>query len=148
MFSLWSPVVGLCLFIFIESSRPLPDITPEIPMLDKLLHVIVWTALGFLFFRAYANSTKDALSNLNETKRWQTKKLIWISFISATLYGISDEIHQYFVPMRSADIFDVFADVIGSICGVVCGARWYRIFRPRYRVKGQSATHSSPDHIH
>ena len=36
-----------------------------------------------------------------------------------TLYGISDEIHQYFIPSRSADILDVLADCIGSTMGVL-----------------------------
>jgi VanZ family protein len=31
------------------------------------------------------------------------------------LYGATDEIHQYFVPSRSCDIFDWFADATGAL---------------------------------
>jgi VanZ family protein len=41
-----------------------------------------------------------------------------LSILSSSLYGMSDEVHQYFVPQRNADIMDFFADVMGSICGV------------------------------
>ncbi|MCD6482952.1 MAG: VanZ family protein [Candidatus Aenigmarchaeota archaeon] len=34
-------------------------------------------------------------------------------------YGITDEIHQYFVPGRFFDIYDMFSDSIGSVFGVV-----------------------------
>ncbi len=37
----------------------------------------------------------------------------------ASLYGISDEIHQIFVPDRVADIYDVIADILGSMIGVM-----------------------------
>ena len=33
------------------------------------------------------------------------------------LYAISDEMHQAFVPARSASIFDVFIDLAGAFCG-------------------------------
>ena len=41
-----------------------------------------------------------------------------VSAIAACLFGISDEIHQSFVPYREAEIVDALADVAGSICGV------------------------------
>ncbi|MGB5540538.1 MAG: VanZ family protein, partial [Gammaproteobacteria bacterium] len=33
------------------------------------------------------------------------------------LYGVLDEIHQYFVPGRQADVLDVLADVSGGLLG-------------------------------
>ncbi len=41
-----------------------------------------------------------------------------LSVVSASLYGVSDEIHQSFVPFREASIADVIADILGSVCGV------------------------------
>ncbi len=116
-------------------------------MLDKLLHILAWTVLGFLFSRAYAGNTTSAHSKKTIAKWRQPKRLFWISFISAALYGVSDEIHQYFVPMRSADIFDLFADVIGSLCGAVLGTRWYNDNRQYKEATGGPATPSAPDHI-
>jgi VanZ family protein len=111
--------------IFIESSRPFPDLVPEFRWADKLLHFSAWTVLGFLFFRAYRAS--PSLSRHKTT-------LLWISFLSATLYGMSDETHQYFVPSRTADILDFFADAAGSLFGVFIGARWYALYRSPAKV--------------
>jgi VanZ family protein len=38
-------------------------------------------------------------------------------WILASIYGITDEIHQSFVPMRDTSVFDVFADGLGSFAG-------------------------------
>lgn len=107
------PVIGFCLLIFIQSSQPFPDLVPAFQYIDKLLHFAAWTLLGFLFFRAYRGHSP--FSNRMDL-------LIWVSFLSAALYGVSDEIHQHFVPSRTGDIFDVMADVAGSLCGALGGA--------------------------
>jgi VanZ family protein len=39
----------------------------------------------------------------------------------ATMYGVSDEFHQSFVPGRSPDRFDVVADCVGATIGVALG---------------------------
>jgi len=44
--------------------------------------------------------------------------MMFLSMASATLYGISGEIHQHFVPTRTADMWDVLADMLGSIFSV------------------------------
>jgi len=41
-----------------------------------------------------------------------------IAFTISFLYGISDEIHQYFVPNRSSSVYDVIADGIGIWAGI------------------------------
>jgi len=114
------PVIVFCLLIFIQSSRQFPDLIPAFPLIDKLLHFSAWTVLGFLFFRAYhSNSPFFHRKDL----------LLWISFLSAALYGVSDEIHQHIVPSRTADILDILADVAGSLCGALVGARLYGFHR-------------------
>jgi VanZ family protein len=39
----------------------------------------------------------------------------WLTILIGSIYAISDEIHQFFVPGRSSDIGDVAADIIGII---------------------------------
>ncbi len=104
----WLPLIVACLAIFIQSSHPGPERMPDVRFLDKLLHFGAYAVLGILFFRAY--ETLPLKNNCN--------LLIFISIVSATLYGISDEIHQYFVPFRHADMMDVVANTLGSIFGV------------------------------
>jgi len=81
---------------------------PELPYFDKVLHFIAYAILGALFLRAYR--TLQVRNNLNA--------LIILSVLSSSLYGISDEIHQYFVPQRNFSYFDILADVLGSLFGV------------------------------
>ena len=82
--------------------------------MDKMLHIGAYGLLGILFFRVYETLP------LRDNK----KLLILLSIGSATLYGISDEIHQYFVPFRHADALDGVANTIGSIVGVILYYRW------------------------
>ena len=50
--------------------------------------------------------------------RTKQSKRIWISLIVGVLYASSDEIHQYFVPGRSARVFDVMIDSAGVCLGI------------------------------
>ncbi len=104
----WFPILIYCLLIFIQSSYPSIKSVPELPYIDKVLHFFAYALLGALFLRAF------------KTTRIKNKlKLILIlSVLLSSLYGISDEIHQYFVPYRSADHMDVLADMLGGIMGV------------------------------
>ena len=110
----WLPPIIYCLAIFVQSSFPGAERMPDVRLFDKLLHFMAYALLGILFYRAY-----DTL-----TLKDNHKLLIFISIASATLYGISDEIHQYFVPSRYAEMADVVANTIGSICGVYLYHRW------------------------
>ncbi len=105
----WLPVLVYCLLIFIQSSFPSPVKEPDIAHFDKYLHLLGYGLLGVLFSRAYHGS-----SRWSDGKLWH---LAFVSILSAGLYGISDEIHQYFVPGRSADALDAAADFIGAALG-------------------------------
>ncbi len=41
--------------------------------------------------------------------------LFFVGFLMCVVYAILDEIHQYFVPWRFCDIFDVYVDTAGII---------------------------------
>ena len=94
--------------IFLQSSFPSIESVPELPYIDKLLHFFAYAVLGALFLRAY--KTLQIRNNL--------KFLIILSVLSSSLYGISDEMHQYFVPYRSFEYADILADALGSLFGV------------------------------
>lgn len=47
--------------------------------------------------------------------------------VIASLYGVSDEIHQIFVPMRSCDPLDWLVDTIAALLAVVLFALIYRL---------------------
>lgn len=105
----WLPLVFYCTLIYIQSAHPSPEQIPSFPFVDKILHFMAYGLMGILFQRAY-----QTLKFLGD----QNRLLVLLSVVSATLYGISDEIHQSFVPYRHADMADVVADFIGAVCGV------------------------------
>jgi VanZ family protein len=104
----WFPVVVLCIAIFVQSCLPAFDVGPRFQFKDKFLHAIVYGLLASLFFRAY-HAGGDCRKSLLST--------LVISVCFATLYGISDEIHQAFVPGRYLDGMDAVANFIGSVLG-------------------------------
>jgi VanZ family protein len=104
----WLPVGALCIAIYVQSCLPAFDVGPHFQFKDKLLHAIVYGLLAALFFRAYhagGDCRKPMLATLV------------LSVCFATLYGISDEIHQAFVPGRHLDGMDAVANFIGSVLG-------------------------------
>jgi VanZ family protein len=108
-FRYWLPLIAYCLLIFIQSSSSRPVELPTIPLIDKLLHGAGYSLLGILFYRAYRSRWPDASA-------WTVANA---SVLSASFYGVSDEIHQYFVPGRSADPWDWLADTVGAMLGVM-----------------------------
>lgn len=56
---------------------------------------------------------------------------VWLAVLLATLFGVSDEIHQYFVPGRAADVYDVVADGVGALIGALSVAFLSRILGRR-----------------
>ncbi len=105
---------GLPLFlyaaaIFTVSSVPQAPPLPSVEGADKALHFAAYAGLGVLFARAY-RARWPGLSG------WGLGNL---SLLSAALYGLLDEIHQAFVPGRSADPADWLADSLGAAAGVL-----------------------------
>ncbi len=44
----------------------------------------------------------------------------------AVAFGVTDEVHQSFVPGRNADLMDLVADALGASLGAVVAALWGR----------------------
>ena len=87
---------------------------PKISNIDKVLHCLLYAVLGLA-----------ALWALSPQFRQQRPVMAGVGVVLFCLvYGISDELHQSFVPGRSCDIFDVMADVSGGVLAVVCGWGW------------------------
>jgi VanZ family protein len=104
----WFPIIVYCLLIYSQSSHPSPQSLPDWPFIDKLLHFAGYALLGALFLRAF-NTTPI---------KHHLKLVLILSVLLSALYGISDEIHQSFVPFRTADVLDALSDILGSIAGV------------------------------
>ena len=99
--------------IFIGSSHS-NVVLSESPSKDNLMknlgHIIEYALLGFLIFRALSSKKGDTL----------TSRYVWLwSLTGAILYGVSDEVHQMFVPTRTAYLGDIFMDGVGAGMGVL-----------------------------
>jgi VanZ family protein len=94
--------------IFVISSFELevPGIR-HVPLRDKGIHFLEYAVLGWLCAAASSRTWPSASA-------WRTAA--FAVFISA-LWGLSDEIHQAFVPGRSSEVADVIADLFGSMAG-------------------------------
>ena len=113
----WLPLIIYCLVIYIQSDLPSPESIPSFQFSDKVLHFLAYAVLGVLFYRAYQTlRIKD-----------NVRRLMLLSVGSASLYGISDEIHQHFVPFRDGDILDAVANTLGALCGVYL----YHLFKSK-----------------
>jgi VanZ family protein len=98
------PAVGYAVLIFALSSSSL-DIEELRPVFeyDKLLHLVEYYILGYLLMRVFTTSPVSLLA----------ENAVLATILIGTVYGASDEIHQYFVPGRDCSLFDFLFDAAG-----------------------------------
>ena len=92
--------------IFLVSSVPGDDLPGH--FWDKGAHLLEYAGLGVLFLLPLASARLSQV----------TPRAAGIAVLLSTLYGVFDEVHQYFTPGRSPDVRDVVADVVGAAAGV------------------------------
>jgi len=101
------PLLAFCLLLFLQSSFPSLPSAPLFPHDDKFMHMGAYGLLAFL-----------AARNLGQERPFfSPKKLKFLAILFAVFYGLSDEIHQAFVPDRTASVWDFAADILGSFMG-------------------------------
>ena len=94
----WIPAVFIICCSWYLSSQPTVEHIPKFQNADKIVHFVCFGILSFWIAFAIIR-----------------KKTLCIPLTS--LYGIIDEIHQYFVPGRSCSFADWIADTIGAAAG-------------------------------
>jgi VanZ family protein len=114
------PALGYAALIFYLSSQanPLPFLPTSFFTHDKLLH-----ATEYAGFSAVLAWGLDRVSGLG------LRGAAMVAGAAASAYGLTDELHQAFVPGRSADVFDWIADTTGALAGALLAfavLRWWR----------------------
>jgi VanZ family protein len=99
-------LVVYCAFIFYLSSLSGGFIS-GLRLNDKLVHLLLYLVLG-LVFSHFLYNLKPELSAIRS---------VLITCLFIVLYGLSDEIHQVFVPRRNFSLLDLLADVFGGMLG-------------------------------
>ena len=115
----WLPAVLYMGLIWALSSLRLTGVPIDlVPFRDKGAHFLEYAGLALLVAHAVLRTWP--------AHRWPRLYLaaVWI----AAGWGLADELHQAFVPGRSADVRDLLADLAGASVGA--GARLlYERFR-------------------
>ncbi|MBN2310867.1 MAG: VanZ family protein [Candidatus Hydrogenedentes bacterium] len=127
-----------CLGLFWLSSGPAPiDVQEPFPGFDKILHALLYAGLAALVAVGMRRSG-------TVSPQWA---LVAIPIGFAALYGVSDEIHQAFVPTRTFDLVDIVADGAGAL-GVLGVLHLFWMRRRPARTDAAQRNSSPLDGIH
>lgn len=113
------PVVVYMAAIYYFSAQSSPAAAGRLP--DYLLHGAEYAGLSIVIFRALGGGLPARIT--------RTRALTTLAI--SVGYGISDELHQRFVPLRTPDVRDVGYDLVGALLGLVVCWAWHIISTPR-----------------
>lgn len=129
-FNFWIlPTIAIMLLIFIHSAMPADLSTVESSRLAEwaacILHIGIDPAT--ILVRKTAHFTEYFVLGLFLSLFWKRTKIIcnriffrgFLSWLIGTVYAVSDEVHQYFVPGRSCEVRDICIDSAGVLVGVL-----------------------------
>lgn len=113
----WLPVAlyAGCI-VYISSLSSLPQTLPLRleHVSDKIWHAVEYGVLGILVYRALFYAAGSRLRVI----------AFPLAILAASIFGLTDELHQWFVPNRQADAWDLFADTLGATAAV---GLWSRV---------------------
>lgn len=104
----WLPVyLYLILIFYLSSQSVIPasaTLAERFYIRPYLQHVLIYTGLALTIHRA----TNYSKNNSN-----------FLVVFSTTLYGLTDEIHQHFVPGRTFELLDIGMDFLGAVLALI-----------------------------
>jgi VanZ family protein len=109
----WVPVALYAGFIFFMSAQSHPE--DQLPSFllkdvsDKVLHAVEYAILGVLCYRGFRWGMNGQVA----------PRALLFAIVTASLYGMTDEAHQLFVPFRESSWQDWLADTIGAAIGAL-----------------------------
>jgi len=109
---LWGPVIAYMVIIFFESGMSDPPLPSNVS--DKSAHIAGYLLMGILAVRAVHGGLPARI----------TARGAVLALLITVGYGAFDEFHQWFVPGRSADVFDLLADASGGVIALIGCWAW------------------------
>ena len=113
VFWYWLPAVLYAGMIFYMSSQSHPE--EQLPSFvlkdvsDKVLHAVEYAGLAVLCYRAFRWAAGPSVA----------RQALVLAIITASIYGVTDEVHQFFVPFRESSWLDWLADTTGAAVGAL-----------------------------
>jgi VanZ family protein len=113
VFWYWLPVVLYAGAIFFWSAQSHPE--EQLPSFlfkdvsDKVLHAVEYAGLGGLCYRAFRWGASGQVAS----------RALLFAIVTVSLYGVTDEVHQFFVPFRESSWQDWLADTAGAAIGAL-----------------------------
>ena len=107
-------LVIIALEIFLVSSIPGTSIISTGINLSTLYHLIIFFLLNFFFLMSMKSKEK------------KIDKIFFLVMVISLTYAVLDELHQFFVPLRSCNIIDFLVDSAGIFLAAIV-YRYYPI---------------------
>lgn len=115
----WWPAAAWTALVLTLTSLPHPPSSlPAVPGLDKLAHAGLYAVLGLL---AALGAARDV-----RLRRRSAGGLALAVACGAAALGALDELHQSWIPGRSAEWLDWAADLAGGTLGALAGLPWLK----------------------
>jgi VanZ family protein len=116
----WVAYCAIIVFLSSRTGRQLQWVT----LPDVITHFIEFGILGILSYRVF---------------RCWTTLTGFSALIFCALFGVLDEVHQWFVPQRSFEIKDMIVDSLGAFTGIVIARA---VIQRKESRNGTDARHS------
>lgn len=106
-----APIIVMAVIFGFSSRSQLPDLDGGRDLQNVAGHFTAYAALG------------ASLALLFRSMGWGILRSLLFAIALSTLYGVSDEFHQSFVPNRNVDAKDVLVDFLGATGGALAMLR-------------------------
>ncbi|HUQ02825.1 MAG TPA: VanZ family protein [Kofleriaceae bacterium] len=121
--------VALMIALFALSAQSQLSVPGGFDFGDKIVHAAVYGLLA----QFYALTAERS-----------SRRVTLYAILGAVAYGVTDELHQSFVPGRDASVFDLVADAVGATLGALFIA-WYSARRwPAPSSASEASAPASP----
>ena len=94
------------------SGQTVEGLPPTFEGSDKVVHFAIYGLLATLVSRIEAVQRMSSLG-------------IYAAILIVSVFGMTDELHQYYTPGRSMDIWDWVADTTGALLATVLYVKWH-----------------------
>ncbi|MBQ5778925.1 MAG: VanZ family protein [Paludibacteraceae bacterium] len=119
----WKETIAVVVVIFYMSIVRVPSDVQQFffSHFDKFVHFVCYLVLSFVFMYNFGRVTS---------------KTIFISLFFSIIYGgIIELIQQYFLLLRTGDLYDFLSDIIGAIIGVIIFLLIEKVFIKKHTNK-------------